>query len=317
LFEVKFKQALGLIVGLVVGITGGILYSKSLRPDPGSMQDRMEIAEEELGKARRNVRAMERHVQRQEAMRDGRLRKLARDIKDGKEVNLDDLFATMKPWMRQMSPVFERLRQINEVDWADARVSEWGRNYDLSDAEKEQLKDWFAGQSRTNAERLTEVVTNEETGFVDLIRATEYGWQDAEGVESLMEGFLEGEELESFRAERLADRVESVQNEADRSLQRLDEIVELDDAQHEELFGVLIRGSEDYRPDVKPEGFTGEATPLDREARDAMIQSVLKPEQVQRLNEVREERRVKAESQLRRAGMVLPKDWDLLEGDLF
>jgi len=314
---VKYQQALGLVVGLVVGITGGILFSKSLRPDEGSMQDRMEIAEEELGRARRSLTAMERHVQRQEAMIDGGLRDLGRDFKDGKDISPDDLFATMKPWMRKMAPIFERLRRINEEDWTDAQISEWSRKYDLSDGEKEKLKERFVEQSRINAERLTEVVNSDESGFVELIRATEFDWQDTEGVDTVMEGFLEGEQLENYRAERLAERVNSVQTEADRNLQRLDNIVKLDDAQHEQLFGVLVRSSKDYRPEVKPEGFTGEATPMDRRMRDATIRSVLKPEQIERLDEVRNERRDETESKLQRAGLVLPKDWDLLEGDLF
>ena len=311
---VKVKQVLGLVIGLVVGVTGGVLFSKSLRPEPGSMQDRMEIAEEELRKSRRNLQAVETHIQRH-----GRrgVRGLAQDIREGREVSPDDLFATMKPWMREMAPVLERLRQLNENDWADTRVSEWGRKYDLSDAQKEELKEWFAEQSRENAEQLTEVVESDSTGVVDLIRATEYDWRNSEGIESLMEGFLEGEEREKFQAERLAERVASVQQEADRHLHRLDEIVALDDDQHEQLFGVFVRGSEDYQPEVKPEGFTGDSTPLDRSARDGMIASVLRPEQMNQLTEAREAKREEAATQLRRAGMVLPKDWDLLEGDFF
>ncbi len=315
--SVNLKQVLGLVVGLIVGVVGGILFSKSLRPEPGSMQDQLEIAQEKLRRAERGLRSMEKHFHRQQSMRDGGLRDLARDFRDGKDISPDDLLATMKPWMRQMSPIFGRIRQINEEDWADAKASEWGRKYDLSDSEKAQLKAWFAEQGRIRQERLDEVIASDETGFVDLMRATEYSWKDAEGAESLMEGFLEGEERESFLAERLDERVRSVQQEADRNLQRLDNLVTLDDDQHEQLFGVLVRGSEDYRPEVKPEGFVGQETALDRAGRDTAIREVLRPEQIQQLDQERDRRREEAEKELRRAGMVLPKDWDLLEGDFF
>ena len=149
------------------------------------------------------------------------------------------------------------------------------------------------------------------------MRASDNHWGEGEGAESLMEGFLEGEERESFRAENLAKRARVVQQEADRNLQRLDDMVELDDAQHEQLFGVLVRGAEGYRPGLGPAGQEGEERALNRQERDAAIRAVLRPEQVRELDEARAARREVAESQMGRVGLVLPRDWDLLEGDWF
>lgn len=317
LFGVKLKQALGLIIGLVVGITGGILFSKSLRPEPGSMQERMELAEEALARSERRVRAMEKHVGRTGESSKGRLQSLARDVKDGKEVSFDDILGTAKPWMRKVAPVMERVRKVSEADWADARVSGWSRRYDLSEAEQEELKEFFKERSRVNAERITEVIESDESGFVDFVQATDNDWRDFDGVEKVMEGFLEGEELEQFQAEQLEQRVSTVQDEADRKLKRLDDIVTLDDAQHQQLFGVMVRGSEAYRPEVKPEGFTGEATSLDRAGRDAAIEAVLRPEQRQALDEHRGEQAQKLEEQWKKYQLAPPRNVDALEGDIF
>ncbi|MFT6177982.1 MAG: hypothetical protein ACJAQT_000630 [Akkermansiaceae bacterium] len=313
----KFKQALGLVIGLVVGVVGGILFSKSLRPEPGSMQERVESAEEELARSERRVRAMEKHVGRTGESSKGRLQSLARDVKDGKEVSFDDILGTAKPWMRQIAPVMERVRKVNEADWADARVSEWTRKYDLSEAEQEELKEFFQEKSRVNAERITEVIDSDESGFVDFVQATDNDWRDFDGVEKVMEGFLEGEELVKFQAEQLEKRVETVQNEADRKLQRLDDVVSLDDEQHQQLFGVMVRGAEAYQPEVKPEGFTGEATSLDRPGRDAAIDAVLRPEQREALEEHRSKQRQELEEQWQKYQLAPPRNVDALEGDIF
>jgi hypothetical protein len=47
------KQGLGLIIGLIVGAVGAVLFSGSLAPHEGSPEERLEIAEIALGKARR------------------------------------------------------------------------------------------------------------------------------------------------------------------------------------------------------------------------------------------------------------------------
>lgn len=309
----KIKQVLGLLVGLVVGVAGGLLFSRSMPPEEGSLEDQYELATTELASAQRRLAAYQ-HYERSDAGRTrDALRDLVRDVKDGKEISPDDLFATMKPWLREMSPVFERIREFNAEEWAGEQTSEWARNYDLSEAERNQLQAWFLARSEERSKSLTGVIQSQESGFVDFIKATEYDWRDAEGVEPLMEGTLQGEELAKFKTDRLSERAESVQNEADRNLAHLDDVVGLDDAQHRELFGVLSRSAEDYRPEVTESGEPA----LDLAARDAAINAVLRPEQVEVLNQRREERRAEAESKMRKMGMTLPKDWDALERSAF
>jgi hypothetical protein len=40
---------------------------------------------------------------------------------------------------------------------------------------------------------------------------------------------------------------------------------------------------------------------------------VLRPDQLDRYNEYQEERRLEAEREMRRMGLELPRDWDLLD----
>jgi len=305
---VQLKKSLGLVIGLVVGLAGGYLFSKSQRPDPGSIQDRLEIAEQEAAKSGREARALKAYVKRAEGSGSAEFRRLARDLKDGKEVSFDDILGSAKPWMRQVAPVMERVRKVNEAKWVDARVSEWARNYTLTVAERNELREYFKKRSEENAEKITEVINSDQSGFVEFVQATENDWRDFEGTSDLMESFLEGEELEQFKEERLAKRVDAVQEEADRKLGRLDEIVALSDEQQAELFRVMARGSEDYRP---------ETAPLNRMARDTAINGVLTPDQRKVLDEYRENQVREVAEQWERYQLAPPKDFDLLEGDIF
>jgi hypothetical protein len=123
--------------------------------------------------------------------------------------------------------------------------------------------------------------------------------------------------LEQFKEERLAKRVEAVQEEADRKLGRLDEIVTLSDEQQAELFRVMARGSEDYRPEVNPQDYRGAIAPLDRMARDAAINGALTLDQRKVLDEYRENQLQELAEQWERYQLAPPKDVDLLEGDIF
>ena len=62
----QFKKFFGLVFGLLVGCAGGYLFSKSQRPDPGSIQDRLELAEQEAAKSGREARALKAYVERAE-----------------------------------------------------------------------------------------------------------------------------------------------------------------------------------------------------------------------------------------------------------
>ncbi len=312
------KQALGLIAGLLIGVIGGVMFSKSIAPEEGSAEERLEVSQRELRKAEGEIRALVASGHRNEKKRVGDgMRDIMWRIRNGGEVSFDDIFVTMKPLLRDMSPLFERIRQVNEDEWADTMAGRWGSEYNLSDADKAELKEWFKMNSQIRAGQFVDVVESDESGFVDFVQATEYDWRDASGAEKLMEGMLEGEELEKFKLERLTERHESVEGEAHRNLTRLDGIVELDSDQHFELFGVMTRGSDDYREGMDFDGMDSGTAQLDRDARNEAIESILRPDQRELLESHRAEREAEAQREMGKIGLSLPEDWDLLEGDRF
>ncbi|MDA7684369.1 hypothetical protein N9097_00635 [bacterium] len=312
------KQVLGILVGLLIGVVGGVMFSKSIAPEMGSAEDRLEQSERELRKAEGEIRALVASGARNEKRKVGDgVRDMMWRIRNGEDVSLDDVLVTMKPWMREMTPLFERIRKVNEDEWADTMAGRWGSDYDLSDADQDVLREWFKQRSRERAGLFTDVVESDESGFVDFVQATEYDWRDANGAEKVMEGILEGEQLEKFKLERLTERHESVEGEAHRNLTRLDNIVALDSDQHFKLFGVMARGSEDYQEGMEFDGMDSGIGQLDRDGRNAAIESVLRPDQREVLETHRAEREAEAQREMSKIGLSLPKDWDLLEGDRF
>lgn len=296
-----------------------LLFSRSLPPEEGSPEEALEVMTMELTRTQRRVRELEESGggRGKRNVGDG-VRDIMQDIREGREVSMDDVFATMKPWMRDMAPLFNRMREINQEDWADNMTGEWARKYDLNKGEKEKLRQWFMAKSREKSEAFEQVVSSDTSGFVDFVKATEYDLRDSDGIDTVMEGFLEGEELAGFQEERLSERSESVQQEANRGLTRLDRIVELDERQQDEVFGILARGSGDYQDGKMDfDGMGADTSVLDRQARDTAIREVMRPEQAERFDQHRAERKAEAEKEMGRMGMSLPKDWDLLEGDSF
>ena len=313
------KQGLGLIIGLLVGAVGMFMFSKSLPPEEGSTEEAIEIMQRKLDRTEREIRELEASSGRRgkRNVGDG-VRDIMQDIREGKEVSMDDVFATMKPWMRDMAPLFNRMREINQDDWADNMTGEWARKYDLNKAEKEELRQWFMAKSKEKGAAFEEVVASDTSGFVDFVRATEYDMRDSDGIDEVMESFLEGEELTLYQEERISEKSTSVQEEANRGLTRLDRIVELDEQQQDEVFAILARGSSDYQAgEMAFDGMGSDTSVLDRRARDEAIRGVMRPEQAEVFDNHQAQRKAEAEKEMKRMGMSLPKGWDLLEGDSF
>lgn len=305
-------------MGVAIGVAAGVMFSKSLAPEEGSVEERLEMNERELAQANGRIRALidDGARDRKRTMKDG-MRDVMGRIRRGEEVSFDDIWLTMRPWMRDMEPLFERMRQLNEDEFADRMVGEWAGDYSLSAPEKERLRKWFKERSRKRSEAFSDVVRSNESGFVDFVKATEYDWRDAEGAEDLMEEMLDGDELEHFKEERLTKRYESVQDESYRNLNRLDEIVGLDPDQHSKVFGFMMRSSEDYREGMEFEGMDQGRGALDREGRWQEIDQLLRPEQREQLQTYREEQKAEAEREMAKVGLSLPKDWELLGNDRF
>ena len=152
-------------------------------------------------------------------------------------------------------------------------------------------------------------------GFEDLIKASRNIRPD-DGIDSFMEGQLKSPALETFRRDRLTQRAERVQHEADGKVQRLNNIVTLDDTQQDQVFSIMAHSSRDFDPQMQLEGVSADAPPTSADSRNADIRNVLRPDQQASYDNWRAEQRTRSEEEAAEIGLKIPEGWDPIDADL-
>ena len=326
------RSLIPLIIGLAVGGVGTFMFLDSMPGVKGSVEERANNLELELKKAQNRIAALEADElpagQRSGAKgRDphGRVRpghtfadtarSIAEDLREGRAVSPEDIFRASQPLMRDLAPLFDRMRVKQQRQIIDTMTGELSRKYRLTLPQQTALKQWFEQKSEQEAKRWTEMLGRDGTRLEEVMRASREVRPD-EGLDGFMESVLSGEKLASFKAERLTERAQRVQQQADLKVQRLDSIVGLDEAQRDRVFGIMARGSREYDPAMVLEGARGAipATPSG-DPQEAML-GVLRAEQRAAYEAERQRRREEAAKDMEAMGLSLPPTWDpLTQGD--
>jgi hypothetical protein len=309
-----------LVIGLVIGGAGAVLFQQSLTGGEGTPEQRAAKLEVDLKKAQNRIAALE-DTDPRGRRKSGRtikdsLQEIRDKIQDGQAVTPDDFLRLMQPWMRDISPLMERMRVREQNRMIDQKSGEFARKYDLTPEQQTALRRWFETKSEENAKEWTNLVTQDGTRFEDLMKAARDVRAD-DGLDQFMEKTLSGEKLTKFQTERMAEKAERVQQEADTRTQRLDAIVKLDDAQRDQVFGIMARTSRDYDPALKLEGGVGEIGAAPSGSKQQAVLSILRPEQRTALQEEMKHRREQAAKDMEAIGLSLPQDWDPMEMEDF
>lgn len=312
----SIRPLVPLVIGLLLGGVGVTLFQQSMPGAEGSPEQRAGKLAVELKSARNRIAALEAADPRGRH-RPGRTiadgaRGIAEDIRDGKPISPDDIFRASQPLMRDLAPLLDRMRVRQERERIDSRVGQLARKYDLTPAQQASLKQWFERKAEEQSKRFNDLVARDGTRLQDLMKATMDARPD-EGLDEFMATTLSGEKLADFQTQRMAERAERVQQEADRKVQRLDGIVTLDDAQRDQVFGIMARNSNDFHPAMGLEGADGGAisTP-GSDPREAVL-SVLRPEQRAAYEAERQRRLDDARKDMEAIGLTLPPDWEMLD----
>lgn len=313
----SLRTIVPLAIGLAVGGIGVKLFSESLTGPEGSPEARAAKLEVELKRAENRLAALEGKTGRRSGrtVGDG-LREIGDDLRAGRPVTPDDILRATQPLMRDLAPIFDRIRVKEQSRRIESMTGELARKYDLNEAQQESLKAWFGQKAEEQAKAWSDLVGQEGTTMEDLARAARDVRPD-EGLDEFMAGTLSGDKLTAFKTERMAERAERVQQEADMKVQRLDGIVGLDDTQRDQVFGIMARGSRDYDPGMKLEGIGGDIGNTPAGDRQQAMLSVLRPEQLKAYEAERQRRRDEAAKELGEIGLSLPPGWDMLDDEDF
>lgn len=308
----SLRSVIPLVAGLAIGATGSVLFLQSMPPPEGSPEERIGKLEADLKSAHNRVATLEAadpHGRNRpgRTMKDG-LRSIADDFRNGRPVTPDDVFRATQPLIRDLAPLFDRMRTKELQRQSDALSGELARKYSLNPAQQESLKKWLDIRAEEEAKRYTATISQQGAKLEDLNEATHDIRLD-EGLESFMQNTLSGEKLAAFQTERMKEKVGSVQQEADMKVERLDHIVTLDDAQRGQVFGMLARGARDFDPAMQFEGL-GTSTTLQGKSKQDAILSVLRPDQREAYEAAREKQRAETEKELGSMGLSMPADWE-------
>ena len=310
------RQYLGVIIGVVLGVVGALLYGQSKPPETGSQKERAELAEQRyrsLQRENRELRADGLRAHKRGAS--DSTRAIYDDILSGRGADLDDVFQVTKPWLTKIAPVINLIRVKEEKDHFNSIAGEYGRKYELGERQQKELREWLDPRATENAASFVGVLTDQRSNLMDLMLAGREAEKNLGEIDGFMEGQLRGQALADFKQDRLMERIESVEHESNGRLHRLDNLVDLDPAQEDQLFYLMARSSDSYIPSMEIEGMTGSTLPIDPIGRIEAIRGVLRPEQLESFDTHRRERRADAEREMLEVGLRLPDDWDLFDED--
>ena len=323
-----------LVIGLAVGGVGASLFLQSMPGSEGSPEERANKLEAELKRAQNRIAALEsagapvrnQHgiIERmtggtspnhRRTIADG-ARQIAEDIRAGRPVSPDDIFRASQPLMRDLAPLFDRMRVKQQKQMIDTMSGELARKYNLTPENQGALKQWFQERSEEEAKRWTEMLGRDDTRLEDVMRAAQNIRPDA-GIDTFMQGILTGDKLAAFNTERMTERAQRVQQEADMKVQQLNSIVTLDDTQRDQVFGIMARGSRDYDPAMALDGIRGEIGATPAGDRQAAMLSVLRADQRAAYEAEQTRRREEAAKDMESIGLTLPADWQMFDENGF
>lgn len=309
------RSIIPLVIGLLVGVAGAILFSQSMPPKERSAEERADKLEVELKRANNRVAALDggdSNARRRPGQNvTDRLRSIAEDLRDGKPVSPDDVFRATQPLIRDLAPLFDRIRVRELQRQTDAKAGELARKYSLNPAQQESLRKWLDQNAADEAKRYTDLISQDGTRLEDLaMAATDVKVEN--GLEKFMERTLSADKLAAFKSDRMLEKVEKVQREADMKVTRLDGIVTLDDTQRGQVFGVMARGARDFDPAMQFEGLGTDTAALGpgSSKHDAIL-AILRPEQREAYQAERAKRRAAAQKEMEAIGLTLPADSNL------
>jgi predicted nucleic acid-binding Zn-ribbon protein len=314
------RPMLPLAIGLALGAAGVSMFRASLTGPAGSPEERAATLEVELKKANNRIAALEDTDAsgRRKSLRTTRdnLREIRDRLQSGQEVTPEDIFRLTQPFMRDIAPLLERMREREQQQTADRLSGEFAREFNLDAGQQDALRQWFEAKAADNAQEWTRLVSQDGTRLQDLMKAARDVRAD-DGLDEFMPRILTGEKLAEFQTQRMEERVGRVQNEADAKTERLHSIVPLDDTQRDQVFGIMARNSRDYMPSMQLEGGVSEIAPGQTGDREQAILSVLRPDQRVAYQQEMQRRREAVASEYKAIGLALPADWNPAEMEDF
>ncbi len=314
----NLRLILALALGLFIGGAGVTLFHDSLPATKGSPEEKASQLESELTRAKSRIAKLEAQIPKAtpdiaDAARGG-MADILDDLKHGRPVDVDRLYQRIKPALREIAPVFDHLRRREQKKEFARIAAHMGEAYHLNEAQQKALQQWMGERAIEDAEKFNQIAYGENSKLEDMIKAAKYQ-KPKKGLDSFMESTLKGSELQRYKSDRLIERNQEIETEANNRLNRLTQAVELNEDQQDRVFAIMARSSPDFDPSTKLSIPLGNdlrsITP--GQDREQAIRSVLSADQIRQYDAYRQAQFQAAQRDAAEMGIKLPPNWDLFE----
>ena len=198
--------------------------------------------------------------------------------------NASELIDYSKPLFRELIlPEIRANRDQAIRDGIEQALRGRADQLKLTDAQRFRLEEGLRAQQEEKLSELERVLNDEDSSLTEYFQKQ---WEAERGgdpeVDEVFLAVLDPEQQATYTDIRLEENAVRVTKEADRRLQGLTDVVELDEAQQDAVFPIFARSAPGYREQMQFEGVDViDTSPIaEASARDSAIQSVLRPDQM-------------------------------------
>ena len=170
----------------------------------------------------------------------------------------------------------------------EGAVNEYGEKLNLTDAQSASIKAKMASLMEESSKKFQSELDDESRSMREIMESQGDFWRNnEEDIEGILKEELSAEQFEQFERLQLEEDTENIQRRANWELGAIDRALDLSEAQEDQVFGILVRQSDDYDESMAIEGIETGLPPAalaDDVSKEDAIRSVLTPEQTETYN---------------------------------
>ena len=206
------------------------------------------------------------------------------------DINPEDAIAQLfnSPEARSLMKRFAGAMTRGADRFIEGAVDDYTEKLNLTDAQAGSIKAKMASLMEESSKKFQGELDDDSRSIQEIMETQGDFWRNnEEEIEGILKEELSAEQFEQFEREQLEEDTERVQGRANWELGRLDQALELTEAQEDQVFGILVRQSDDYDEAMAIEGIATDlpaAALAEDVTKEDAIRSVLTPEQTETYN---------------------------------
>ncbi len=206
------------------------------------------------------------------------------------EINPEDAIAEIfnSPQARSLMKQFAGAMTKGADRWIDGAVNDYKDKLNLTDAQTDSIKARMAGLMEESSKKFQGDLDDDSRSLQEIMESQGDFWRNnEEEIETILKEELDTDQFAQFERQQLEEDTEGVQRRANWELGQLDQALELSEAQEDQVFGILVRQSDDYDEAMAIEGIETDlpaAALADDVTKEDAIRSVLSPGQTETYN---------------------------------